>query len=107
MGIVDIGESTMRKLPKGLELLGAVITTTAFFWWLIFFADKGIEKYLKAFVVCFVYTTGLCAGINAVAEFAGGIGFYPIVSWIGIVCMIVGAALDRSSGGDVVVTKDD
>lgn len=93
----------MKNLPRGLELLGAVITTLAAFWWLLFYADKGMQNYL----ICFIYTTGPCAFLNVAAEFSGNLGFYPIVSWIGIGCLLAGAILQRREAGDVIIERED
>jgi len=93
----------MFTLPKCLEMLGGLLIAIGAIWWFTFFHDKDTAHFL----VCAIWTTTQCGILNAAAEFAGGMGYYPFLMWLGLACWALRMVLTDTEAGDVNISKDD
>jgi putative MFS transporter len=73
-----------------LTLGGAVCLLLSVSWWLYFYLAA---KQISSTLVCLLYTNDTCQQLVTTATAAGKMGYYPFLTWIGIVLIIAGVFL--------------
>jgi hypothetical protein len=74
-----------------LKLAGVVSLLLSLAWWLYFYVN-GAKEVATTFT-CLLYTNTRCDTLVATATQAGKIGYYPYLTWIGIVLFVAGFAM--------------
>ncbi|HET7165495.1 MAG TPA: MFS transporter [Pseudolabrys sp.] len=70
-----------------LTLGGAVCILLSVSWWLYFYLAA---KQISSTLVCLLYTNDICQQLVNTATAAGKTGYYPFLTWIGIVLILAG-----------------
>ena len=70
-----------------LKLGGAVVLLLSVAWWLYFYLAA---KQISSTMVCLLWTTDHCQSLVNAAAATGKWGFYPYLTWIGIVLVAAG-----------------
>jgi hypothetical protein len=90
-GLDEIAPPTRRLIEADnafwLTLSGAVCVLLSVSWWLYFYLAA---KQVSSTFVCLFYTNDTCQQLVTTATAAGKVGYYPFLTWIGIVLMLGG-----------------
>ena len=70
-----------------LSLGGAVCVLLSVSWWLYFYLAA---KHISGTLACLLYTNDTCQQLVTAANAAGKTGYYPFLTWIGIVLIVAG-----------------
>jgi len=90
-GLDEIAPPTRRVIEADnafwLTLGGAVCLLLSVSWWLYFYLAA---KQISSTLVCLFYTNDTCQQLVTAATAAGKIGYYPFLTWIGIILILAG-----------------
>ena len=90
-GLDEIAPPTRRVIEADnafwLTLGGAVCLLLSVSWWLYFYLAA---KQISSTLVCLFYTNDTCQQLVTAATAAGKIGYYPFLTWIGIILVLAG-----------------
>ena len=90
-GLDEIAPPTRRIIEADnafwLTLGGAVCLLLSVSWWLYFYLAA---KQISSTLVCLLYTNDTCQQLVTAATAAGKIGYYPFLTWIGIILILAG-----------------
>jgi putative MFS transporter len=90
-GLDEIAPPTRRVIEADisfwLNLGGAVCILLSVAWWLYFYLAA---KQISSTVACLLYTNDTCQQLVTTATAGGKLGYYPFLTWIGIVLILVG-----------------
>src|SRR6516164_702743 len=95
-GLDEIAPPTRRLIEADnafwLTLSGAVCILLSVSWWLYFYLAA---KQVSSTLVCLVYTNDTCAQLVATATSQGKVGYYPFLTWIGILLILGGVFMTK------------
>src|SRR6516162_6098188 len=95
-GLDEIAPPTRRFIEADnafwLTLSGAVCILLSVSWWLYFYLAA---KQVSSTLVCLVYTNDTCAQLVATATSQGKVGYYPFLTWIGILLILGGVFMTK------------
>jgi hypothetical protein len=90
-GLDEIAPPTRRVIEADnafwLTLGGAVCILLSVSWWLYFYLAA---KQISSTLVCLLFTNDICQQLVNTATAAGKTGYYPFLTWIGIVLILAG-----------------
>jgi hypothetical protein len=91
MGLDEVAPPTRRLVEADnafwLQLGGAICILLSFAWFLYFYLAA---KQISSTLVCLLYTNDTCQQLVTTATAAGKMGYYPYLTWIGIILIAVG-----------------
>ena len=91
MGLDEVAPPTRRLVEADnafwLQLGGAVCILLSFAWFLYFYLAA---KQISSTLVCLLYTNDTCQQLVTAATAAGKMGYYPYLTWIGIILIAAG-----------------
>src|SRR5215475_5464927 len=95
-GLDEIAPPTRRFIEADnafwLTLAGAVCVLLSVSWWLYFYlAAKQVSSTLE----CLLYTNDTCSQLVATATSQGKVGYYPFLTWIGILLILGGVFMTK------------
>ena len=95
-GLDEIAPPTRRFIEADnafwLTLGGAVCILLSVSWWLYFYLAA---KQVSSTLVCLIYTNDTCAQLVATASSQGKMGYYPFLTWIGILLILGGVFMTK------------
>ncbi len=95
LGLDEIAPPTQKLVEADnafwLKLAGFVSLLVSVAWWLYFYV-VGAKEVATTFT-CLLYNNARCETLVAAATQAGKVGYYPYLTWIGIVLIVVGIVM--------------
>ena len=95
-GLDEIAPPTRRFIEADnafwLTLGGAVCILLSVSWWLYFYLAA---KQVSSTLVCLLYTNDTCSQLVATATSQGKMGYYPFLTWIGILLILGGVFMTK------------
>jgi MFS family permease len=95
-GLDEIAPPTRRVIEADnafwLNLGGAVCILLSVSWWLYFYLAA---KQISSTLVCLFYTNDTCQQLVNTATAAGKMGYYPFLTWIGILLILAGVVMTK------------
>ena len=90
-GLDEIAPPTRRVIEADnafwLTLSGGVCILLSVSWWLYFYLAA---KQVSSTLACLFYTNDTCQQLVTTATAAGKTGYYPFLTWIGIILILAG-----------------
>jgi hypothetical protein len=94
LGLDEVAPPTRRTIEADnafwLQLGGAVCVLLSIAWFLYFYLAA---KQISSTLVCLLYTNDTCQQLVNAATAAGKVGYYPYLTWIGIVLIVAGIVM--------------